>query len=158
MVGLPWDGKAVVNYVSQVVSDMRLHAQKPPLNMTVMLFSGHHALYEPRRTIPQCIQVSGRTSHSEAASHTSLYPSIVYSVNDQVSMKYTTPIFLGEQFTRLLPPLQADLTEKTVLVTGANAGIGFELAKHFAALRPARLVLGCRSEQKGRDAIASALS
>ena len=38
---------------------------------------------------------------------------------------------------------KADLTGKTVVVIGANMGIGYEAAKHFAAMNPARLIMGC---------------
>ena len=69
-------------------------------------------------------------------------------------MKYTIPAFLRDQFTRLPPPLQADLAGKTVLVTGANTGIGLEVAKHFARMQPKRLVVACRNMTKGLDAIA----
>ena len=67
--------------------------------------------------------------------------------------KFTAWSFLGEQFTRLPPPLYADLEGKTVLVIGANAGIGLEAAKHFAKMKPARLIVGCRSEERGRAAV-----
>ncbi len=61
-----------------------------------------------------------------------------------------------DQWTRLPPALQADLSGKSVMITGANVGIGYETAKHIASLRPKRLVLACRDEKKGRDAIAGA--
>ena len=60
--------------------------------------------------------------------------------------------WIPEQFTNP-PPLYADLTGKTVLVVGANTGIGFDAAKHFAQMGPKRLILGCRNEAKGRNAI-----
>jgi retinol dehydrogenase 12 len=43
-----------------------------------------------------------------------------------------------------------DLTGKTVVVIGANVGLGFEAAKHFASMNPKKLVLGCRSQEKGQ--------
>jgi NAD(P)-dependent dehydrogenase (short-subunit alcohol dehydrogenase family) len=46
-----------------------------------------------------------------------------------------------------------DLTGKTVVVIGANVGLGFEAAKHFASMNPKRLVLGCRSQEKGQAAL-----
>lgn len=41
---------------------------------------------------------------------------------------------------------------KTFFITGANTGIGFEAARVLAA-RKARVLLGCRSEVKAKDAI-----
>ncbi|PSR98926.1 hypothetical protein PHLCEN_2v4246 [Hermanssonia centrifuga] len=63
--------------------------------------------------------------------------------------------FLLEQYTRLPPALKASpsLAGRTVMIIGANTGIGLEAAKHFATMNPARLVLGCRNEDKGRKAV-----
>ncbi|KAG2139826.1 uncharacterized protein EDB93DRAFT_691911 [Suillus bovinus] len=47
-----------------------------------------------------------------------------------------------------------DLSGKTVLVVGANVGIGLEASKHFARMQPARLIIACRSEAKGKVALA----
>ncbi|MFA6958743.1 MAG: oxidoreductase [Thermoanaerobaculia bacterium] len=46
----------------------------------------------------------------------------------------------------------ADQTDRVVIVTGANTGIGFETAAAFAA-RNAEVVLACRSEAKAVDAM-----
>lgn len=43
-------------------------------------------------------------------------------------------------------------TGRTVLITGANTGIGWEAARVLAA-RGARVLLGCRSESKGQQAM-----
>lgn len=59
-----------------------------------------------------------------------------------------------EQWTHLPPPLHADLTNKTVMITGANTGIGFEAAKTFARMHPSKLIVACRSESKAKAAIA----
>jgi NAD(P)-dependent dehydrogenase (short-subunit alcohol dehydrogenase family) len=45
-----------------------------------------------------------------------------------------------------------DQSGKTIIVTGANTGIGFEAARVLAAKR-ARVVLACRDEGKANDAI-----
>lgn len=69
--------------------------------------------------------------------------------------KFTFSAFFLSQWAHLDPPLHADLTGKNVIVTGANTGIGFETAKHFARMKPARLILACRSEARGREALES---
>lgn len=45
-----------------------------------------------------------------------------------------------------------DLGGRTVLITGANSGIGFEAARQLAGYGP-RLVLACRNLEKGKRAI-----
>lgn len=47
-----------------------------------------------------------------------------------------------------------DQSGRTILVTGANTGLGFEASKVLAE-RGARVLLGCRSEEKAQLAIAS---
>ncbi|KAK4508495.1 hypothetical protein PRZ48_002234 [Zasmidium cellare] len=55
---------------------------------------------------------------------------------------------------RLHPPAdpQPDLSNRTVLITGANTGVGFEAALKFVALGAAKVILGVRSLKKGEDA------
>jgi retinol dehydrogenase-12 len=48
-----------------------------------------------------------------------------------------------------------DLSGKTVVVIGANIGLGFEAAKHFAKMNPERIILGCRSKERGEAAATS---
>ena len=47
---------------------------------------------------------------------------------------------------------KTDYTGKNVIVTGANSGIGLEVARHFARLNAARLILACRSTDRGEAA------
>ena len=66
-------------------------------------------------------------------------------------------LFRDQFFTTPPPLVRADLSGKTVLVVGANVGLGFEAAKHFAEMQPERLILACRSEARGQEAIDSEL-
>ena len=61
--------------------------------------------------------------------------------------------FLGDQLWKVPPVAHVDLTGKTVVVVGANVGLGFEAAKHFASMNPKRLVLCCRGQEKGQAAV-----
>jgi len=62
---------------------------------------------------------------------------------------------IHDQWKAVAPVLRTDLTGKTVIVIGANVGIGFEASKHFARMNPARVILACRSKNKGEEALAS---
>jgi len=61
--------------------------------------------------------------------------------------------FIRDQRWKVEPVEHADLTGKTVVIIGANVGLGFEAAKHFASMPSKRLVLGCRNQEKGRAAV-----
>ncbi|KAF8206573.1 hypothetical protein K438DRAFT_1904702 [Mycena galopus ATCC 62051] len=61
--------------------------------------------------------------------------------------------FIVDQWRAQPPVVKVDLTGKTVIVLGANTGIGFEASKHFAAMNPARLILACRSQSRGQAAV-----
>ncbi|VDB90987.1 unnamed protein product [Peniophora sp. CBMAI 1063] len=68
-------------------------------------------------------------------------------------MKKPLHAVLCDQHHKVPPVATADLTGKTVMVVGANIGLGFEATKHFARMNPARLILACRSQAKGEAAI-----
>jgi NADPH:quinone reductase-like Zn-dependent oxidoreductase len=48
--------------------------------------------------------------------------------------------FWKSRFTRI-PVIHADLTDETVIVTGANTGLGLAAAKYLARVGPAWLIL-----------------
>ncbi|KAF7557503.1 hypothetical protein G7046_g6025 [Stylonectria norvegica] len=58
---------------------------------------------------------------------------------------------LRSQFTTLPYP-EEDCTDRTVIVTGANTGLGLEAAKHFVRLGAAKVIVACRNIAKGEDA------
>ncbi|KAF8888746.1 hypothetical protein BD779DRAFT_428814 [Infundibulicybe gibba] len=61
--------------------------------------------------------------------------------------------FLRGQLKKPAPVVTADLNDKTVVVIGANSGLGFEATKHFARMRPGRIIMGCRNATKGQTAL-----
>ncbi|PPQ75648.1 hypothetical protein CVT24_010591 [Panaeolus cyanescens] len=68
-------------------------------------------------------------------------------------MKLTAWQFVKSQWTPTPPAPREDLSGKTVVVVGANVGLGFEAAKHFASMNPGMLILACRDKKKGEDAL-----
>ncbi|KAF9230053.1 hypothetical protein BU15DRAFT_26218, partial [Melanogaster broomeanus] len=61
--------------------------------------------------------------------------------------------FICDQWSTIPSVETTDLSGKTVVVVGANVGVGFEAAKHFARMNPSRLIIACRSETKGKAAL-----
>ncbi|KAI4246680.1 MAG: hypothetical protein LQ352_006327, partial [Teloschistes flavicans] len=57
-------------------------------------------------------------------------------------------------YSKLHPPLPptSSFQKRTVLVTGANCGLGFEAALKFVSLGATSVILACRSPTKGEDA------
>jgi NAD(P)-dependent dehydrogenase (short-subunit alcohol dehydrogenase family) len=62
-----------------------------------------------------------------------------------------------EQMLSRVPEIspRTELAGKTVLVTGANVGLGFEAVRNFLRLRPSLVIMGVRSVDKGQAAAAA---
>ena len=63
--------------------------------------------------------------------------------------------FVYSQLIVSLPYPTQDFTGQTIIVTGANGGLGLEAARHFTRLNAAKVILGVRNIQNGNEAKAS---
>ncbi|PBK91021.1 NAD(P)-binding protein [Armillaria gallica] len=61
--------------------------------------------------------------------------------------------FLQDQRKTMPPVVKADLSGKTIIVVGANTGLGFQATKHFATMNPERIIMACRNEERGQGAL-----
>ncbi|KAK8058352.1 short chain dehydrogenase atnD [Apiospora phragmitis] len=59
--------------------------------------------------------------------------------------------FFVSQWTSLPYPA-TDCTDKVVIVTGGNVGLGLEAARHFVRLNAAKVIIACRNPDKGAAA------
>ncbi|KAF8589340.1 short-chain dehydrogenase [Ramaria rubella] len=66
--------------------------------------------------------------------------------------QFTAWKYIKDQYTKL-PLVSADLAGKTVVVVGANGGLGLGAAKHLATMNPGRLILACRNMEKAEGAV-----
>ncbi|KAK1232147.1 hypothetical protein PQX77_004718 [Marasmius sp. AFHP31] len=72
-------------------------------------------------------------------------------------MMLTPEQFAQEQKAGMPPVVEGvSLEDQVIILTGANTGIGYEAAKHFAHRKPHKLILVCRNELKGRDTLQTA--
>lgn len=63
--------------------------------------------------------------------------------------------FIYSQLFIKPPYPTTDFTSQTIIVTGANVGLGLEAARHFVRLNAAKVILGVRSAGKGQAAKSS---
>ncbi len=49
--------------------------------------------------------------------------------------------------------MKKNITESSILITGANGGLGFETVKQLVELKPKRIVLACRTQAKADETI-----
>ena len=60
--------------------------------------------------------------------------------------------FVHTQFVLKIPKPSESFAGKTVIVTGANGGLGKEIVKHIIRLDAAKIIFGCRSRERGTKA------
>lgn len=70
---------------------------------------------------------------------------------DNLSLKK----FMHSQLCLKLPDSTTRFTGKTIIVTGANSGLGLEAARHLVRLDAARVILAVRSRTRGQAALRS---
>ncbi|KII92879.1 hypothetical protein PLICRDRAFT_488697 [Plicaturopsis crispa FD-325 SS-3] len=69
-------------------------------------------------------------------------------------MKRTFLDLVLDAYRKYPEATRADLGGKTVMVIGANTGLGLEATIHFASMNPARIIMACRSLERGNAAAA----
>lgn len=62
---------------------------------------------------------------------------------------------LKSQLFTTLPLPTTSYSSKTVIITGANGGLGLEAARHYVRLGAGRVIMACRSTERGEAAKAS---
>jgi retinol dehydrogenase-12 len=60
--------------------------------------------------------------------------------------------FFYTQLFATIPEPKASFTDKTVIITGGNIGLGYESAQKVLFLGATKVILGCRSTQRGEAA------
>ncbi|KUI52985.1 Retinol dehydrogenase 14 [Cytospora mali] len=60
--------------------------------------------------------------------------------------------FVNTQFLLKIPEPSVSFAQKTVIVTGANGGLGKEIVKHIIRLGASKVICGCRSLSRGAEA------
>ncbi|KAI1379215.1 hypothetical protein F4677DRAFT_410934 [Hypoxylon crocopeplum] len=60
--------------------------------------------------------------------------------------------FVHTQFVLKIPKPSTSFESKTVIVTGANGGLGKEIVKHIIRLGASKVIFGCRSRSRGEKA------
>ncbi|KAK1952054.1 NAD(P)-binding protein [Colletotrichum sublineola] len=69
-----------------------------------------------------------------------------------MSIISTLPMYINSQFFQHPELPTTDCTGKTIIVTGANVGLGKEAARHFVRLNATKVIIACRTISKGEAA------
>ncbi|TLD14793.1 short-chain dehydrogenase/reductase-like protein [Venturia nashicola] len=59
---------------------------------------------------------------------------------------------LHSQYRETIPQIETSFEGKTVIVTGANTGLGLETARHYTRLGAEKVIIACRTVSKGEIA------
>ncbi|KAE9963415.1 hypothetical protein BLS_009319 [Venturia inaequalis] len=59
---------------------------------------------------------------------------------------------LYSQYLETIPQIETSFDGKTVIVTGANTGLGLETARHYTRLGAEKVIIACRTVSKGETA------
>lgn len=59
---------------------------------------------------------------------------------------------LYSQYCETIPQIDTSFEGKTVIVTGANTGLGLETARHYTRLGAEKVIIACRTASKGEVA------
>jgi len=114
-------------------------------------------LPHPRTSIQQSLIPTNIYSHPTTTRHCLfLIPitSTQFSFPDETPDRKMPSLadFFRAQFLVKIPKPTTSFESKTVIITGANGGLGLEISKHILRLGVQKLILACRSRSRGEAA------
>jgi hypothetical protein len=133
------------------------HTYVPVITTDCLRVTTAAASYIPLSTSladPNCYEYAIR-GYNTTTIDTKALPSLPFFPPEPSTMaKFSFFDFVRCQFLPAPPLGQVSLHGQTVIITGANVGLGLAAAKQVATLNPERLILACRSQSKGEQAVA----
>ena len=126
---------------------LRLLSRKRPVLNASSFFPSHTLYSFFKYCIHLKLPILLRSMSSSTASRVDVYRDFILSM---------LSLFCGRLYPTLHPP-PADLTGKTAIVTGANSGLGFQIALDLAR-QNATVYLACRNASKAEEAVSQITS
>ena len=68
------------------------------------------------------------------------------------------PLFVKSQWLTTIPVPQTSFAGQTIIITGANTGLGYEAARHLVRLGVSKLIIAVRTTSKGEAAAADLIA